>query len=152
MADERAISVSVNYILSLVIVTMIISGLFIGMNGFVQTERKNTVRSEFDVLSNRLTADLAAADRLAQTTSGPTASVEVYTEIPQQVAGVGYEIEITATDAGDYYDVTIRLTSNRFGIERVAEVRTANEVVDTTVSGGPYVITFDGSTLEVDND
>lgn len=153
--DDRAVSVQVNYTLSLAIITVMIAGLFMGMSTFLQNERESAVQSEFDVLGNRVAADLAVADRLNQS-AWSDATVRVATTVPEQVAGQGYEITIVSSSVGSpvkYYDVTIYLESNGLSVNRSVSVRTRSKVEPGSISGNNYVIVYDESDqqLEVRN-
>lgn len=142
-------SITVNYTLSLVIVSVLMSGLFISVSGFIETEQRRVTRAEFDVLGNRIAADIATTDRLARTTRANSAA-EVETGIPPRVAGAGYEVTITSQPAGSgQFLVEIRMESEDVDVSRNVSTRTEFEVVNSRLTGGPYVVSFDGSTLEV---
>jgi hypothetical protein len=148
---DRGQSVTINYTLSLIIVTLLISGLFIAMSGYLDTQRERVTRSEFDVLGNRLAADIATADRLAR--AGDDAQVNVRTSIPAAVAGIDYNVDIESSPfkSSTWHNVTVTLRSPRLDVERTLHVRTANEVSDSSLSGGAYVVHYHGNSgkLEV---
>lgn len=151
---DRGQSVSINYTLSLVIVTMLIAGLFVSMSGFLETERENVTRAELQVLGNRIAADIATVDRLARSTKGD-ARVVVRTTIPRSVAGSEYEVTITSSsntlpsDGYTHYDVEIELEAPTVGVTKNVSTRTKFEVVDSDLYGGPFEVVYDGSTIEV---
>jgi hypothetical protein len=147
---DRGQSVTINYTLSLIIVTLLISGLFIAMSGYLETQRERVTRSEFDVLGNRLAADIATTDRLAR--AGDDAQVEVRTAIPAAVAGIDYNVDVESTPfkSSNWHNVTITLRSPRLGVERTLRVRTANEVGDSSLSGGPYEVHYHDSSGELE--
>lgn len=147
---DRGQSVSINFTLSLIIVTLLMSGLFISMSGFLDSERERVTRSELDVLGNRIAADISTADRLAQSTSGD-AAVSVTTTIPPRVAGSRYQVEITSSQfkSSDFYNVSVNLQAPVVSVNRTVKTRTRSEVVTSTIDGGEYTVAFDGSTLEV---
>lgn len=151
--SDRGQSISINYTISLVIVTVMMSGLFLSMSGFLEDERERTTRSELTVLGNRIAADIATADRLALTVED--GRVEVRTTIPRSVAGSEYEVDVTSSgfDGGtDSWNVTISLRASDTGVSQTVSVRTDHEVVDSDLNGGPYVVTSDGTVVEVDDD
>lgn len=150
---DRGQSVSINYTLSLVIVTLLISGLFMAMSDFLDNEREHVTRSELEVLGNRIAADIATTDRLARTTR-TDAQVEVRTNIPTEVAGSQFGVTITSSSpAGiDHYDVEIQLKAPVVGVSKNVSTRTSTEVVGSTLNGGRYEVVYDGSTLEVTDD
>jgi len=149
MDRDRGQSISINYTLSLVIVSVLMSGLFISMSGFLDTERTRVTRSEFEVLGNRVAADIATADRLAETTES-NAGVEVETAIPPRVAGSWYTVTITSQPAGSgQFVVEIQLDAREVDVSKNVSTKTEFEVVNSRLTGGSYVVSFDGSTLGV---
>lgn len=147
---DRGQSVSINYTLSLIIITVMMAGLFISMSSFLDDERERVTRSELSVLGNRITADIATADRLASATDD--SSVEVRTTIPPSVAGVDYEVDITSTQyrSTSYWNVTVTLRGPSVGVEKTVKVRTAHEVVDSSLNGGPYIVRYRGNADEIE--
>lgn len=92
--SDRGLSVAVNYVLSLAIATMLLSGLLFTV-GDVVTDRKDAaVRGELEVLGERVAAGLHTADRLTQ--SGAT-TVTVGVELPPRVAGADYRVRLNAS-------------------------------------------------------
>jgi hypothetical protein len=150
MARDRGQSVSVNYTLSLIIVTVLISALFISMSGFLDDERERVVSAELKVLGNRMAADIATADRLARTTSSP-ARVEVRTDIPTTVGGSDYRVDVSATEfqSSGTWNVTITLRAPDVQVSQTVNVRTETRLVDSEFGSGAYVVVYDGSTMEV---
>lgn len=148
---DRGQSVAINYTLSLIIVTVLISALFMSMSDYLESEREQVTRSELEVLGNRVTADIATVDRLARTTAGDDRA-EIRTGIPQEVAGVSYSLRITSTPTGSYYDVEVQLRAPEGDVTRNVSVRTETPVTTSTLAGGSYAVVYDGSTIEVDDD
>jgi len=149
MTDERALSVSINYTLSLVIVTMLFAGLFVATSGYVDVQRERAISSEFQVVGNRMAADLSAADRVVATVGDASPEVEILGSAPAQAAGSEYRIEISVVDEGDHYNVTMELISTRYSVNETVTVKTDTAVEETTVSGGDYEIVYDSGELEV---
>lgn len=140
---DRAASVSVNYILSLVIVAMLISGLFLSANTYVTNQRDMAIRSEFGVIGNRLASDISTADQMARA-AGTTADteVEVVGAIPDSTAGSEYTINVTAHPQGGFQQVVINMTAGRYTVQDTVTVKTSTPVVNNTVSGGNYVVVY----------
>lgn len=142
---ERAVSVPINYTMSIVVVTVLMTGLMISTADQLEAQQERTVESEFGVLGNRLAADVSAADRLAVTTEGtPDDVVAVRTDIPKTVADVNYRIEITSTEivAGESYQVVFTFVALGLDVTEEVRLKTATRVVNTTVTGGQYVVEY----------
>lgn len=143
---DRAVSSVVTYLMVLGIVTVLTTGLFVSMSGFVVTQQEGAIRSELEVVGNQFAADLAAADRLALT-AGPAGTVQVTSDLPDRVAGTTYEIEIVERADGLY---AIVLRSHDPAVTVTVLVRTRTPVETGTVDGGDLRIAYDGSgSLEV---
>ena len=155
---ERAVSVPVNYTFSIVIVALMLSGLVVVTTDNLQAQQERTVESDFGVLSNRIAADLTAADHLARNTRGTEADVvAVRTEMPSTSAGSGYLVHINSTEIDDGgYAVTIRMEASRLDITEETGLKTGTKVTNTTIVGGDYAIEYVGDDvpdeLEVRND
>lgn len=142
---ERAVSVPINYTMSIVIVTVLLTGLILATSNNLRAQQERTVESEFGVLGNRMAADISAADRLAQSTEGTTEDVvEVRTDIPETVAGLSYQIEIRswAIGGGEANQVEITFVSDRMDVTESVRLKTDTPVQNTTVTGGEYVIVY----------
>lgn len=149
----RGQSIAINYTMSLIIVTMLISGLFISMSAYLENERENVTHAELEVLGNRIAADISTTDRLAQTTEGDSRA-EIHTSIPASVAGSQYEVTITSNSPPgiDYYNVEIQLRARGTGEAKNVSTRISNEVTGSNLNGGDYVVVYDGTTIEVTDD
>jgi hypothetical protein len=157
--DDRAASISLNYTLSLVIMAMLLAGLFMGMNTFLENERRNAVTQESEVLANRMAADVAAVDRLAQTTAGPDPRVSIEVPVPSKVAGIDYVVTVTSTgvnkdgvDPKEYWDVNVSIAARSLEVNETVSLRTDNEVEFAEFGGGNYVVVYGGDSMEVVRD
>ncbi len=143
--DERAVSVPINYTLSIVIVTVLLTGLVLATSDQLRAQQERTVESEFSVLGNRMAADVSAADRLVQSTEGTAGDeVRVRTEIPDTVANMRYRVEIGSSDlgSGEAYEVVITFVSGRMDVTEEVRLKTDTRVENTTLTGGEYVIEY----------
>lgn len=147
---DRGVSVTVNYVLTITITTLLLSGLFIASGSLIESQSERAINDEFDVLGERFAADLSTADRLAQTDStDTTTTVRLTTELPSRVAGTEYSIEITTNTETDTSELIFRTSD--------PEIHSSTRVVTTTdvtavsgLQGGDLVITYtDDGRLEV---
>ena len=146
MTADRAVSTVLGYVLTLGIVTLLIGGLFFAAGDFVEDQHERVVRSEFEVMGNRLAADLAAVDRLALAT-GPGGEARLRTDLPEFAAGRSYELSLEPSGTANVTRITVTMIDPEVEVEVL--VRTATPVASGTVSGGDVVVVYDGSTLEV---
>jgi len=147
--DERAVSVTVGYVLTLAIGAVLLSGVVIGIGGVVDSQTDRVVRGDLAVVGQTAVANLESADRLARAADvdhppgagDPTVAVDV--DLPDRIAGRPYRIAV------DNQSVTLRTDDP----EAVAEIpHVANLSVESSrVRGGPIRFRYNGSTerLEV---
>lgn len=146
MAD-RGLSAVLGYVLTLGIVTLLIGGLFLAAGDFVEDEHERVVRSEFEVVGNRVAADLAAVDRLALA-AGSTGEARLVTDLPSLAAGSTYRISVEAV-AGTSNDYHVNLTADDPAVTISVRVRVQTPLVESTVGGGDVRVVYNGTHLEV---
>lgn len=148
--DDRALSTLVNYVITLGIVALLGSGLFVTTADVVEDERERAIRSEFDVTGNRLASGIATVDRLATAPEGTTTeNASLTVDLPGTVAGSSYLVTVGNRTSDGRHRIT--LTSTHREVTRRAWVKTATPVEPTTVDGGPVTVVYDADagTLEV---
>ncbi|MFB6074433.1 MAG: hypothetical protein ABEJ89_05430 [Haloarculaceae archaeon] len=147
--DERAVSTTVSYTLTLAIAAVLVSGLLFTGGQFVSGQREQVVRSELRVVGQQVAADLQRADRLATAGRGPTV-VAIERDHPDAVAGTTYDVALesgparlvlTATDP----EVTVSVP---LSVDRSVQAGAAD--------GGTIVVRYDNVTgagaLVIEND
>lgn len=140
--DERAVSVTVGYVLTLAVSTLLLSGLFIAGGSFVDTERERAAQGELTVVGERLAADLMTVDRLAGTAASPDdLTVDRRVRLPDRVSGTGYRI--TVTTAGTTGTVTLESDRADATVEVPFRARSDTEIRDATLSGGDLRIRWE---------
>ncbi|AUV81507.1 hypothetical protein C2R22_07440 [Salinigranum rubrum] len=137
--DDRAVSTTLAYVLSLGIASLLISGLMFAGSGFVESEREQVIRSELVVVGQTLVADVEGADRLASTIDG---TVSVRSSLPRRVGSSAYTITLT-DQGGGVTEVT--MTAASVDISVALRLVTNTPVAEGTVEGGELVIVYDAA-------
>lgn len=140
--DGRAVSVTVGYVMTLAISTLLLSGLFVAGGSFVETERERAAQGELTVVGERVAADLMTVGRLAASASGPGGlTVDRPVTLPDRAAGRSYRIRVTATETAG----TVAVESDRTDAAVEVPFRTdaAVAVQNATVRGGDLRIRWD---------
>lgn len=147
MTDERAVSVPVQYVLLLATLALLSSGLFVAMGGFVQAEQGQAAEDALEAVGQRLSADLAAADRLATPLDG-AGEFSLAIETPATVAGTTYTIAVEHR-TGDRSALVLETTRPAVVVD--VEIITDVTLVEGSVSGGRLAVVYDptADTLEV---
>lgn len=136
--DERAVSTTLGYALTLAITTLLITGLVFAVGTEVENRRESAITTEMNVIGNQITASLSSADRLAQA-SGTNGVVVVSRSYPTDVAGTPYNVEIVDEGAGEY-DLQLTSTDPE---ETVVVSTTLDTPLETgTVPSGRLVISY----------
>lgn len=145
---DRGVSTALNYVLALGIVALLVSGLFVGMSGFVEERRDGAVRSELSVVGNRLATDVGTAERL--TLTGDARTVRLSVTLPDRVSGTHYLMNVTRRTPEQYLLVLRAPTAD---VSTTVHLRSRVRIEQTTVSGGDLRITYDAAAdrLEVAN-
>ncbi len=140
VSDERGVSTTLSYVLTLTITALLASGLLISAGAFVENRQEETARDELDVIGQQLTARLMAADRLA---ASGAENVTVRMQFPETVAGSQYTIEVQPGSD--------RIVLNTTSIDATARVTytTRTSVSAVRVNGGNLEIVLSGGNLEV---
>lgn len=127
MTDDRGVSTTVSYVLTLGITTILISGLLIATGGAVDDRRNATTRDALDVVGQRIAANLMAADRLAETGAG---TVVVDVSVPDRLAGSGYSVTVNGSAS------EIVLESDGADATTTVQFVSSTPVADSSVRGG----------------
>ncbi|WP_049908531.1 MULTISPECIES: DUF7266 family protein [Halorubrum] len=143
---DRAVSVTVGYVMTLAVATLLLSGLFVAGGSFVETQRERAAQGELTVVGERIAADLGTVDRVASSASPPRGNltVERPLTLPDRVSGTGYRIRIEASGAAG----TIALESEQAGATVEVPFRTSDDIAvrNATVDGGDLLIRWDPDT------
>lgn len=149
---DRAVSVTVNYVMTITIATLMLSMLVVSAGGLIESQSGRAIESELEVLGHQLAADLESADRLVTINENEDTTVEavkIETRLPNQVGGTGYTIDINSEEKR----IELRTTnpevsvfvSFSISLERSAETK-------QSVQGGDVLIEWNGNdTLVVES-
>ena len=135
-------SVTVGYVMTLAVSTLLLSGLFVAGGSFVEGERERAAQGELTVVGERIAADLGTVDRLAaNTASRDNLTVDRSLTLPDRVSGTGYRIRVRASGT----EGTIALESEQTDATVEVPFRTSDGVAveNTTVDGGNLRIRWD---------
>lgn len=148
---NRGVSTVVGYSITVIITTLLVTGLIIGIGGFVNDQRERAVRGELEVVGSQLASDLTALDQLVRggvaTGGSPTSlTLESQRPLPSTAAGVSYRVSFEDRTGGTGADVVV-LSTESPDVNVTARLATTEEVPvrPTRLAGGDVNITFDGS-------
>lgn len=140
--DDRGVSTTVSYVLTLGISSLLIVGLLVTAGGFVEDRRQTTVHQELSVIGQQVAADLSGADRLVRAGGE---EVTVRSSLPREVTGLSYRIEVVPTADG----ATLRLSTDGPRVTVAVTVLTEADVAATAFDGGDLRVTWTGTELVI---
>lgn len=133
---DRGVSATLNYVLSLAITTLLISGLLMATGNIIDDRRDSVVRSELRVVGEQAASNLMTADRLAQTNAD---TVVVEAPGPDRVGGVGYQIRLNGTSR------EVVLETSDPAITVTIPFRNETRVASSSANGGDVEIFLNGA-------
>lgn len=137
--DGRGVTTALNYVLLIAIVTLMVSGLLVGVSELVYRQQDDAVRSQLDTVGNDLAGDIGTAERLVGTHGGDQVRLE--TRLPETVGGSQYRAAVTNA-SGEKYNLVLRSDDP----DLVVSVPFRSSIpVNGTASGGTVVVTYDAA-------
>jgi hypothetical protein len=148
MRDERAVSFTLNYVLTLGIAALLVTGLIVAAGDYVGSQRESVVRSELEVVGHQLAAAIEQADRLVR--AGDTEELRLNHSAPSEVARSTYTV---AVDPGSP-ESDLQLNATELDVTVTVEAETTTSLAATSVEGGSVTIEYDTTAdeLEVTDD
>lgn len=137
---DRAVSSTLNYVLSLAIATLLVTGLFIAGGDFVDDRRTNVIRSELQVVGQQVAADAVRADRMISASdSASSATVRINQSLPPRVVGASYRVWfVPASGPSDPERIVLNTTDPEVTVTVV--LNTDTDLQESQVRGGNFVI------------
>lgn len=140
--DRRGVSSALGYVLTLAISGILVTGLLVAGGSMVTTERDVVAREQLSVAAEQLATGMTDADRMANTTSeGGTVRIQVW--LPNDAGSAPYSLRLVSVTDGPPYTTRLVAELRALDISRSVVVRTSFDVAESTVDGGPVVVTFD---------
>ena len=144
LADERSVSVTVNYAMNLAVAALLVGGVLAATGGMVEDRRESAIRSELSVVGERVATDLNAADRLAVVGTGDP-EVAVSVSLPERLAATRYDVTVESSP-----NARLVLTSRNPEVTVTVGFHHETPVEETTVRGGDLrIVLNDAGELEV---
>lgn len=149
MATDRAVSPVFAYTLTLGVTALLVTGLIVAAGGYVDTQRERTIENQLQVIGQQISADVAAADRLAR--SDGSQNVTITRTLPSSVVGSTYTVHVRqdGPPPTEYYLV---LESTDPDVTVTVGIATVTPVEASSFGGGEIEVVYDtDGNLEVRN-
>ena len=149
--DTRGATSPMSYALTIAIATILITGLVVAAMGHVSDQRSRTTQAQMDVVAQQVAGSLEAADRLVRADAGgDPGTLELERNLPKQILGTGYSVEITSSAV----TVSSPLSDRDVRVAYHSQTQVVGSTVRggrITVSCGDYDATAGDKELEVHN-
>jgi len=139
MTDDRAVSTTLSYVLSLGIATILVAGLLMAGATFVGDSRETVVRNELTVIGEQIASDVERVDRLVGAGDGAS-TVRLTQEFPREVTGSTYDVVLDPTT-----DPRLELQATDPSVTVAVPLATERAVGDSFADGGPVAVRYDSS-------
>lgn len=141
--DERGVSTTLDYTLTLSITAVLITGLLIAGGTLIEDQRRAIATDEMTVSGQQLAGGFEDGDRLAGAAGDGTVRVNVW--LPDDIgAGGGYTVRLVnhPTPPDQPASATVVVSADDIDVQRNVSFRTEHPVANRTVPGGPVTISF----------
>ena len=142
--SDRAVSVALDYIIMLMIATVMLAGIVAVSGTLIDTQVDSGIENELAATGESLAADIQDVERLYNSSGESSSELQLTTDIPDRVGGVTYSIA--------YNDSTGYLVLATTNPEIIVEVPVASELLfleGTLGSQNDIVIEATDGMLEV---
>ena len=139
---DRGLTVSLSYVQTLAITTILIAGLIVSFGSHVDRQRDR-------VAGQQLAGQLIDVDHLVRATDG-SADITIEPDLPGTVAGRSYTVEVEQVTTNDYRLV---LRTNPGSVTVTVSFTARTAVAEVAASGGANLqIQYSGTAIEVTNE
>lgn len=142
--NDRAVSVALDYMLMLMIATVVLAGVVTVSGVLIGDQVDRGIEDELKATGESLAADLQDVERLVNTSAATESNLTLETKLPRHVSGESYRISYNASTS------TLVLATTNPDIE--VRVPVAVDRVESTprpISGGPVTIASTNGSIEV---
>lgn len=146
--DERAVTITLNYVLVLGITATLVAGLLFAGSAFVEDQRERVIGDELNVVGNHIAGDIEQVDRMVQASQGTPDQAEINQSFQRTVSGTTYTVEL------DGENEQLVLTSNSPAVTVEIDLTVQTDLVDSSALGGDTSIRYDSNEggVVIDND
>lgn len=131
--NDRGVSTTLNYVLSLAIASLLVTGLLLAGGTFVENRQEEVIRSELEVIGQQIASDINRADRML-TAGNDETTVVVNQSFPKRITGTGYDIQLNPGDD------ELELSSVDPEVVVTVHVQTESTLVDSHADSGVVVV------------
>jgi hypothetical protein len=136
-SDDRAVSVTVGYVLNFAMAALLISGVLVAGGGLIESQTKQVTTNELTVVGQQIADELSSADRLVR--AGNVSTLSIRSDLPRRTAAGSYTINVTV----DGNDGAIVLETSSPEVSVTVPFRIQSDLQADRIEGGPIRIEYD---------
>jgi hypothetical protein len=134
---DRAVTVTLNYVLVLSITATLVAGLLFAGGTFVEDQRERVIEDELNVVGNHIAGDVEQVDRMVRASSGTPDRAEVNQTFQRTVSGTTYSVELQSNP-----DQMV-LTANSPEVTVTVAVTVQTDIQESSAFGGDTSVQYD---------
>jgi hypothetical protein len=137
--SDRAVTVTLNYILVLAITATLVSGLLVAAGTFVEDQRERVIEGELDVIGNHIAGDVEQVDRMVRASNGAPDRAEINQSFQETVGGTGYNVRLEQNPD------RVVLESNSPAVTVSVNVTVQTDIEESFAPGGDSAVRYDAT-------
>lgn len=144
IADDRAVSTTVSYVITVGIALALVTGLIAAGTTMVEDQNRRTTESQLQTIGHQVAGTLEHADRTVRASEN-VGELTLTVDLPEQVVGSQYYVDV--------HEDMVAVNASDVGVSMPVDYTTETDVSESEGhEGGTLYVTYDGSELEVTDD
>ncbi|WP_226010297.1 DUF7266 family protein [Halomicrobium salinisoli] len=142
--DDRAVSTTVSYVITVGIALALVTGLIAAGTTMVEDQNRRTTQSQLQTIGHQVAGTLELADRTVRGSDSVT-ELNLTVDLPEQVVGSEYYVDVQ--------DDMVAVNASDVGVSMPVDYSVERNVVERDgYEGGTLYVTYESGDLEVKDD
>lgn len=137
---DRAVTVTLSYILVLSITAVLVSGLLLASGTFVEDQRERVIGDELNVIGNHIAGDIEQVDRMVWASNGTLDRAEINQSFQRTLSGTTYSVQLQSSPD------QLVLESNSPEVTVPVNVSVHTPIGESFAPGGDTSVRYDPAT------
>ena len=135
--SDRAVTVTLNYILVLAITAVLVSGLLVAGGTFIEDQRERVIEDELSVIGNHIAGDVEQVDRMVRAGNSTVDRAEINQSFQRTLTGTAYNVRLEPDPD------RVVLASNSPGVTVSVNVTVQTDIEASFAVGGDSSVQYD---------
>ena len=138
--SNRAVTVTLNYILVLAITAVLVSGLLVAGGTFIENQRERVIEDEMSVIGSHIAGDIEQVDRMVRASNSTPDRAEINQSFQRTLTGTTYNIQLESNPD------RVVLESNSPGVTVSRNVTVQTSIEESSAFGGDTSVQYNPTT------